>query len=114
MATDEEIKVAVNAAFAGSRPVGCGDGGTFVTPPLTPERIIAAIEAVGQMRAQSEPVSDAAREMLAALELFIRDLEYYIGNPSAWENYSDDVSELMRGVHTLALPAIAKAKEPHV
>lgn len=31
-----------------------------------------------------------------ALEAFVAECEYYIGNPSAWDEYSENVSELLR------------------
>jgi hypothetical protein len=65
MATDVEIELAAKA-MRGSKawPVVFGAGAAETLAR-------AALEAIDLMRAQSEPVSDAAREMLAAAQAVI-------------------------------------------
>ena len=51
----------------------------------------------------------AAPELLAHAEADIADLEYYIGNPSAWDSFDNEMSERLRRVYDRARAAIAKA-----
>jgi len=52
----------------------------------------------------------AAPDEHEANEFTVSELEYYIGNPSAWEHYDDAMSERLRRVVEKASAAIAKAK----
>lgn len=48
-------------------------------------------------------------ELVTALKTFAGGIEYYIGNPSAWVFYDDEMSERLRRYRDSALAAIAKA-----
>ena len=52
----------------------------------------------------------AAPNMYQAHQKTVDDLEYYIGNPSAWGDFDEGVSEKLRAVVTRAKAAIAKAR----
>lgn len=47
--------------------------------------------------------------LVKALEADITDLEYHIGNPSAWDYYDDSMSERLRKVVNRAREALGKA-----
>lgn len=45
-----------------------------------------------------------------ANEFTVSELEYYIGNPSAWDRYDDAMSEHLRRVVEKSRAALAKTK----
>jgi len=53
-------------------------------------------------QAEYEAITQAAR--IAELEAALENLQYYVGNPSAWEYYDDEISERIRKACEVAEP----------
>jgi hypothetical protein len=62
-----------------------------------------------EMKANSRLIASAP-ELAEALSDGIDNLEYYVNNPSAWDHYSENVSERIGLFIKSARAALAKAK----
>jgi hypothetical protein len=47
---------------------------------------------------------EAQAKRIAELEAALESLQYYVGNPSAWESYDEDMSERIRRACEVAEP----------
>lgn len=55
---------------------------------------------------------EAQAKRIAELKAALESLQYYVGNPSAWESYDDDMSDRIRRACEVAEPKFwMKSKE---
>ena len=61
-------------------------------------RLTAGSEAMQEDAANNTITIKMLMAQLAELKAPIEDIKYYVGNPSAWKHYDDEVSEKIRAI----------------
>lgn len=84
-----------SGGYAGWHAVGPKSGAKAIVDPKWSDQVITAMTGHAKLR--------------AALEADIADLEYYIGNPSAWASYDDGMSDRLRAVVSRARRALEES-----
>lgn len=72
-----------------------------------------AVTGCGERSIANARLIAAAPDLLAHAKADLAELEYYVGNPSAWDRYDDSMSRRLEIVVQRARTAIAKAEVTH-